>query len=406
MPGIYIMKGSIQHYAWGGKNSIANLLQTQNPENIPFAELWLGAHPKSSSIINEPPFSLYEHIIQSPIHFLGEQVAEKFSGQAPYLLKILDVYQMLSIQVHPTKKAAEKGFLRENKKQISLKSPNRNYKDKNDKPELMVALSDFWLIHGFKSIKEAIETCQERIELRFIAKDIKDHRSYNFIYQKIMNLPQVEIDKILDSLVSRLLRSYKKGHIPKSNPDFWAVKAAFTLPPSLGKYDRGIFSIYLFNLINLKKYEGIFQDSNIPHAYLEGTNIELMANSDNVLRGGLTRKHIDTEEFLKNIQFKPVIPKILRGKYLSSMEKIYSTPHFDFTLSLVFIDQKKNYLVNEKHSLDILFVLEGENAKVKAHEESILVSKGHAFLVTAKTPYSISSKEYSVLFKASVLKYK
>ncbi|MBC7588692.1 MAG: mannose-6-phosphate isomerase, class I, partial [Chitinophagaceae bacterium] len=151
------LKGKVQHYAWGGSSFIPSLLHIDNAENKPHAEYWMGTHPSAPSELFDgaASISLDQFIQQNPIKVLGEKVFKQFKA-LPYLFKVLDVNDMLSIQVHPSKAEAEKGFDAEEAAGIPLNAPNRNYKDSNHKPEIMVALSEFWLLHGFKS-KEAIE---------------------------------------------------------------------------------------------------------------------------------------------------------------------------------------------------------------------------------------------------------
>jgi mannose-6-phosphate isomerase len=151
---LYPLKGIVQHYAWGGYDFLPQLLLEENKEQKPYAEYWLGAHPNHpSTIMNGEPVFLSDFINHHADETLGREVNAKFSS-LPYLLKVLDVRQMLSIQVHPSKESAVEGYEEENKKGIPVNAPNRNYKDKNHKPELMVALGDFWLLHGFKREEE------------------------------------------------------------------------------------------------------------------------------------------------------------------------------------------------------------------------------------------------------------
>ena len=155
---VFKLKGKIQQYAWGGTAYLPRLLSIPNPENKPFAEYWMGAHDNApSELEGAEPSKLNEYIRQQPESTLGAIVAQRF-GRLPYLLKILDVKDMLSIQVHPTKKNAELEFAAENGKGIALTAPQRNYKDDNHKPELMLALSEFWLLHGFKPEEELMYT--------------------------------------------------------------------------------------------------------------------------------------------------------------------------------------------------------------------------------------------------------
>src|SRR2546423_2784714 len=163
--GYFKLNGIVQHYSWGGYDFIPGMLGIPNKEHKPFAEYWLGAHPNfPAKIINDKNLALNEFVASNPTGVLGKEIAQAF-GSLPYLFKVLDVRQMLSIQVHPDKKSAEKEFQLENEKGIALNAPNRNYKDENHKPELMVALGDFWLLHGFKSSEALLNLLQTIPEL-------------------------------------------------------------------------------------------------------------------------------------------------------------------------------------------------------------------------------------------------
>ncbi|MDX1666554.1 MAG: mannose-6-phosphate isomerase, class I, partial [Saprospiraceae bacterium] len=146
------LKGSLQHYDWGGYEFISNLIRRSVPEDKPLAELWLGTHPRGPAL-TEGGTPLPDLLTEKPRRFLGHRQSD---GQLPFLFKVLDVRQMLSIQVHPGKSEAEAGFEREDKLGIPIGAPHRNFKDRNHKPELMVALSPFWLLHGFREEKEII----------------------------------------------------------------------------------------------------------------------------------------------------------------------------------------------------------------------------------------------------------
>src|SRR5262245_21313253 len=154
MAGIAVLTGTIKHYDWGGFSFIPSILKTDNKDHRPFAEYWMGIHPLGVSRV---------HLANG-----DSQPLTQFAGQIPYLLKILDVRDMLSIQVHPTKSAAEEEFARENQEGVPLDSPMRNYKDDNHKPEMMVALGEFYLLHGFKSEKLLVATLESVPELNFL----------------------------------------------------------------------------------------------------------------------------------------------------------------------------------------------------------------------------------------------
>ena len=319
MPGIYSLKGTVKHYDWGGVSFIPSLLKIDNREKKPFAEYWMGTHPFGDSLVNTGGNEL------TPL----SHIANAF----PFLLKILDVKDMLSIQVHPSKAGAEEGFAKENTKGVPLDAPNRNYKDDNHKPELMVALSDFWLLHGFKPTEELIYTLLNVVELRELLP-IFNHSGYSGLYKHVMMISQEEVNRILQPLLDNLAVANKESEPDRFDEDYWVAKAAASFNKN-GNIDRGIFSIYLFNLVHLKKGEGIFQLTGVPHAYLEGQNVEIMANSDNVLRGGLTTKHIDVPELLKHTKCEATYPSILSGEEIGTHEKLFKTSAPDFQLSVI-----------------------------------------------------------------------
>ena len=330
---MHSLKGRIQHYTWGGNTFIPSLFQ-QIPDEQPAAEYWLGIHnggPSQVLLGQGASTSLQALINSDKTRYLGKSVKDQF-GNLPYLLKILDVKDMLSIQVHPNKQAAEEGFKKENALAIPLTASNRNYKDDNHKPEMMVALSDFWLLHGFSPNIE-----QQLDAYGFLNgfKGIFQSEGIRGLYQQVMEMPQEAVDRLIAPHIHAIMPLYVADQLPKSSPDFWAARAVHNFCED-GHFDRGIFSIYLFNILNLKPGEGIFQGAGLPHAYLEGQNIELMSNSDNVLRAGLTPKHVDIPELLANTAFVPTIAEIIPGS-LNKTVQHYPCPIGDFSLSAYFL---------------------------------------------------------------------
>ncbi len=202
---IFKIVGKVQHYAWGGFEYIPQLLSIDNAENKTFAEYWLGAHPSASSTLltENGPKSWAEQISLHPEFHLGSEVFKRF-GELPFLLKVLDVREMLSIQVHPSKEGAEIGFDEEEAIGVPINAPYRNYKDRNHKPEMMIALDEFWLLHGFKKeaeINNVLETVEEFESLKNIFKT----EGYFGLYKTVMEMPQKEVDDLLLSLVKREL---------------------------------------------------------------------------------------------------------------------------------------------------------------------------------------------------------
>jgi len=384
MTGIYKLKGTLKHYDWGGTTFIPSLLKIDNEKNLPCAEYWMGTHPQGNSLIE---------VAKNQFKNLND-----FANHLPYLLKVLDVKSMLSIQVHPSKEAAEREFAAENAAGIPLDSPKRNYKDANHKPELMVALGDFWLLHGFKSEQELTAVLTNITELNDMLPTFQK-KGYAGLYKLIMEMQQTEVNKLLQPLLDRIVSLYQKNKLKKSSEDFWAARASLTF--SKGKnIDRGIFSVYFFNLLHLKKGEAIFQDAGVPHAYLEGQNVEIMANSDNVLRGGLTTKHIDVKELMKHVKCQATYPKILTGEKISPAEKLFKTPAPDFRLSFFELEKGESVTINPI-ILEIILLTDGI---VDINSGDTQLKLKHGELAAALFPGSnvtMKAIEKALVFRAS-----
>ena len=398
---VFKLLGKVQHYAWGGSAFIPQLLGIANPENKPFAEYWMGAHDNASSelIINDSQArKLNEYIRTFPYETLGDHVAGSF-GRLPYLLKILDVRDMLSIQVHPSKINAEKEFSDEQQKAIPINAPHRNYKDDNHKPELMLALSEFWLLHGFKSKTALPEILQKTVELNFLAP-IFEKEGYLSLYKTVMELDQLKVNEILQPLLDRIIPAYQNNQLQKSDENFWAARAALTYNEP-GKIDRGIFSIYIFNLLNLHLGEAIFQDAGLPHAYLEGQNVEIMASSDNVLRGGLTPKHIDVKELLKHIKFEATVPNILREKNMGNHTSAFITPAVDFELGKIELLKEESVSLSSR-STEIFISINGEVEVTENSGNSFSRKVGEAWVAFDKADFRIEARGNALVYRASV----
>ena len=401
---LYKLNGKVQNYAWGGYSFIPHLLNVTNSEHKPFAEYWMGAHPSASSTLEteEGSVSLNELIHKNPDNIITEQVFNRF-GELPYLFKILDVHEMLSIQVHPTKPEAEKGFDAEEAAGVPITASNRNYKDRNHKPEVMVALSEeFWLLHGFKPENELTDTLDKILEFN-VFRALFKKEGYKGLYQFVMEMPQSEVDSLLLPLVKKEIRRKVNNELSKDMPGWWIAKLFETNEPSTN-LDKGIFSIYFFNIVRIGKGEAIFQGAGIPHAYLEGQNAELMANSDNVLRGGLTPKHVDVPELLKHTLFQGIHPNVMKGKALGafgSMEKNYPCPVPDFGINKIELNPDNRYSAIAT-SFEIIIATEGGVVVNGSDDQNLKIKTGEVFAVLPGESYSIVSSGHSILFKAFV----
>lgn len=381
MDAIFPLQGVTKYYDWGGYQFIAKMLLQDNPDQKPFAEYWMGTHPQGMAQVKTTA---------------GEQwPLERVTGQLSFLFKVLDVRSMLSIQVHPSKKSALLEFERENHLNIPLDAPFRNYKDANHKPELMVALSPFWLLHGFQDPVLLRKTLASKKSLQFLLP-VFEKGGYEALYRLVMEMPQEQVAHHLRVHLDTIVPMYQQGQLRKEDPDFWAARAMLDF--SQGEaIDRGIFSIYLFNLVHLLPGEAIFQDAGVPHAYLEGQNVEIMANSDNVLRGGLTNKHIDLGELMKHIHFEAVTPQILNAQ---PGDGNFETPVDDFKLAQFSLSK------GEKRTFQSvtpsLLLCMGGSVEVVAGSQTIGLKQGQpAALLMPGQEVILSALTEALLFQAT-----
>jgi len=384
------------HYAWGGTDFLPALLGMDNPQHQPFAEYWMGAHPAAPSelLTKDGNLSLYAVCQQDPSSVLSEKVFNRF-GELPYLFKIQDVNEILSIQVHPSKAEAEKGFDREEAAGIPINAPHRNYKDRNHKPEVMVALSEFWLLHGFKQLADIEKTLEDVPEFNVLLPYFRKE-GLKALYQFVMEMQQPEINAMLTQLIKREIRRKNDGELTKQQPGWWVAKI-FQGKTEIGDIDRAIFSLYLFNIVKVQLGEAVFQAAGVPHAYMEGQCMELMANSDNVLRAGLTPKHIDVPELMKHTVFESIQPQVMPGNPVQPGERVYPCPVPDFGIARVDLTADLSY-TGTAASLEIWAVTAG-GAVVN---NSLVLKRGEAFAVFANETYTIDASGDCTLFRAFV----
>jgi mannose-6-phosphate isomerase class I len=415
-PRALTLSPALQHYEWGGYEFIPGLLGVQNAGRRPFAEIWIGTHPRgpARAEIDGTFLALDRLIAAEPWQILGSDVALRFAGRLPYLFKVLDVRIMASLQAHPSKGQAAEGFARENAAGIPLDSPVRNYRDENHKPEVHVVLTDFWMLHGFRPLEEISEALASEPELSGVMPIFDEKlRAANGdpgvrsallreLYARVMTMEQAEVDAILTPLIARLEAAESEGTLGRDSHGFWALRAARAFPLPGGHGDKGIISMYLLNLLALKPGQGTYQPAGTLHAYLEGADVELMVSSDNVLRGGLTPKHVDVPELLATLSFHDGRPPVLEGRAASETGREYETPAEEFALERIEIAPGTPYSGGRDHSADCLIVIEGA-ATVVAGGRTVMLPRGGVAMVPSALPYSVAARSpRAVLFKAGV----
>ncbi|MCL2233711.1 MAG: mannose-6-phosphate isomerase, class I [Treponema sp.] len=428
---LFKLQNTVKHFTWGSPKWIPELLGQKNISRVPWAELWMGVHPAGPSrVIQEDGKGplLSELIDSDPESFLGKETAETF-GKLPFLLKVEAAAKPLSIQAHPNKQQAEEGFLRENREGIPLDAPNRNYRDANHKPEILCALSSFAALCGFRDAKKIIEFLDI---LYSISEDELKNDLECLLFALEQGIP-VEAavlgtngetpdpsaeENPLRAFLSGLFRldaeTFKDlGHLIKNEllqleRDFPQYKDEWYLCSYLsGIYpgDPGILAPLYLNIIELEPGQAIYLPAGILHAYVHGMGIELMADSDNVLRGGLTPKHVDLNELLSVLDFSEYKPELLNIPEPSPAYFTYPAPVRDFALSsmhssggeiafrekeaAIVILTKGSAAVHEKESGQELTLNTGESVFIPAGEKAGLVFSGtFTAYVAAAAPHA------------------
>lgn len=404
MTGIYKLKNSIQKYAWGSRTAIPELLGMPSPSEEPQAELWMGTHPKapSSVIVGDKDISLIEIVKADPEKILGKKTAKKFSGALPFLFKIIAASKPLSIQAHPTLRQAKEGFLRENRLNIPFDAFNRSYKDKNHKPEIMSALTPFWSLNGFRPIEDMCEMLN-RVGLKSIEGVINTFRKNSdttglrHFFEALLTLPEKTKIQAVEEAIEWAENTYDESSDNEEPVKVWIKKLNQEYPR-----DIGVLGPLLMNLVLLNPGDAAYTSAGEPHAYLDGVGVELMANSDNVLRGGLTPKYIDVPELLKILTFKPIEFAKAPVKDLRYGEKAYLSPATEFMLSRILIHKEDEYRSADERSVEIMICTKGE-AAVYEHgkEEELRIKRGDSLLIPASVSgYTI--KGSAAIYKASV----
>ncbi|MFI5720045.1 mannose-6-phosphate isomerase, class I [Nocardia sp. NPDC051750] len=325
--------GALRSYAWGSRTALAELCGRPVPSAHPEAELWFGAHPADPAHIRtgDEKRSLLEVVSAQPERELGAAAA-RFDDRLPFLLKILAAEEPLSLQAHPSAEQAAAGFARENRKQVPLDSPMRNYRDDSHKPELVVALERFEALAGFRDPLRTVELFRELdvAELGNYADLLAaqpDSDGLRTLFTSWITLPPTVLDAVLPAVLDGCVR-----YLFNTKREF-AAEAQTTLELAEAyPGDAGVLAALLLNRITLQPGQGLFLAAGNLHAYLRGVAVEIMANSDNVLRGGLTPKHVDVPELLKVLDFEPIDLPLVLPQPAGDGSVRYPTPAPEFAL--------------------------------------------------------------------------
>jgi mannose-6-phosphate isomerase len=326
------LANTVRPYAWGSATAIPQLLGTE-PTGEPQAELWMGAHPGAPSRVDRGagPVPLSEVIAADPEGELGDAAVDRFGPRLPFLFKILAAASPLSLQVHPDLPQAKAGYADEEDRGVPADAPHRNYKDANHKPELICALTPFDGLCGFRHETDAADLLAglDVDSLKPYVDILHAHPETDALREVLTAVLTAEKTAMAETVTQAAAAAERLAATEGPHQDAYAAYAAIARHyPG----DPGVVAAMLLNHVRLQPGEALFLGAGVPHAYLGGLGVEIMANSDNVLRCGLTPKHVDVPELLRIVRFEPTAPSVLRPEAVGG-EETYETPIDEFRLS-------------------------------------------------------------------------
>ncbi|SOX52528.1 mannose-6-phosphate isomerase, class I, partial [Mycobacterium ahvazicum] len=406
---VELLRGAVRTYAWGSRTALAEFTGRPVPAAHPEAELWFGAHPGDPAYLETErgELSLLEAVTADPEGQLGSASRERFGDVLPFLVKVLAADEPLSLQAHPSAEQAIEGYLREEKLGIPVASPVRNYRDTSHKPELLVALHSFEALAGFRQASASIELLRALavtdldpyIEL---LNDQSDADGLRALFTTWITAPQPDIDVLVSAVIDGAIQYVSSGATE------FAAEAKTVL--ELGERypgDAGVLASLLLNRISLAAGDALYIPAGNLHTYLRGFAIEVMANSDNVLRGGLTPKHVDVPELLRVLDFAPTAEAQLRPHvHREGLGLIYDTPADEFAVALLTLEgEHLGHEVDASPHHDgpqILLCAEG-SAVVHGKSGSLSLERGMAAWVAADDgPVGLVAHQPAKLFRATV----
>lgn len=332
-----LLRNAVRPYAWGSRTAIADLLGRPVPTPHPEAELWMGAHPGDPSWLvraDGTEISMLQLLDSDPAHHLGEACRRRWGNRLPFLLKVLAAEEPLSLQAHPSATQAAEGFAREEAAGIPRNAMNRNYPDPTAKPELICALTEFHALAGFRDAYRTVRLLRE-LDIpslrghRALLAEQPDPAGLRAMFTTWITLPEHCLRGIIPELLEACVEQVRaRGEFALECRTVLELGEAY---PN----DAGVLASLLLNRLVLQPGEAIFLPAGNLHTYLRGIGIEILANSDNILRCGLTPKHVDVPELLRVLDFSCGDMRVLKGESLDGNRTVYQVPVEEFELSRV-----------------------------------------------------------------------
>ncbi len=396
MSSLYRLDNPVQNYAWGSFEALATLRGAATPSPRPEAELWMGAHPLAPSRAGNDARPLPELIAADPTTMLGAGIASEF-GRLPFLLKLLAAREPLSLQAHPSEEQARLGHAREEAAGVPLAAPTRSYKDPHHKPELIAALTPFSALVGFRDT-HATARLFRALRIPALAHTVEAlaDAAPDTALRELFELVTHSALDFRRELALATLAACRNP--PAEAADFTRELAWGARIGELYPGDAGIVLALALNLVVLAPGEALYLPAGNLHAYLEGTGVEIMASSDNVLRGGLTPKHVDAPELLRVLDFRPGPVTLVSTERRGGITR-YVTPAREFDLSRV-EPAGGTVHVAPVTGPEITVVTEGTVVLRRGSENVALRSGESVFVPAAGGDYDVSGA--GTLFRARV----
>lgn len=397
---MYRITPTTQSYAWGSTTAIPDVL-ARRPDGRPVAEAWFGAHTSAPAMVHLPDGDrpLDAVIARDAAYHLGSDVASRFGGQLPYLLKIIAADAPLSLQVHPSLARARAGFAREEAAGIAIDAPHRSYRDANHKPELVYALTRLDAMVGFRAPRRAAELLADldaplAADLHALLEDDPTsdgvRKAFEWLLRPQTRPSPADVAKFAEACTRRLADGS-----PSPRTDRTVMRLAAAYPG-----DPGAVTSVLLNPVTLRPGEALFIPAGAVHAYLRGVGVEIMANSDNVLRAGLTSKHVDIDELLSNVDCVAAPPIRIAPERAFTATRIYYAPVDDFELSVSRLSDDGPTQIPGRGPR-VLVCLEGEIEVATQRDGAFLLTRGQSVFVPASDG-SLTATGDGVLVQADV----
>jgi mannose-6-phosphate isomerase len=384
------LTSTVRHYPWGSRTVIPELLGLSTPADAPYAELWMGAHPDAPSRLPDGR-GLDAAIAAAPDELLGPAVHQRFGTRLPFLMKVLAADRPLSLQAHPTTAQAEAGFAAEEAAGVPRDDATRTFKDPFHKPEVLLAITPVEALCGFRPVEESLH-CLAKLQLPELKPTIAAlaRGGLRAAIPQLIALSDKRRGSLVQAVATRAA-SFVAAHDPEFiNTYRWAASLAGTYPG-----DPGVVISLMCNHLKLAPGEAVFLPAGNLHAYLCGAGIELMASSDNVLRGGLTTKHVDLAALIEVLDFTdgkvPVLHPVLGPGGLR-----YQVPVEDFELTRCELGADPGVL--RTAGPQQLLCAEGR-AVLGAADGELVLDKGGAAFVPAGAP--LSARGPALLYRAT-----